>query len=111
MEARNKRWERAIEYYSRAIATIQYEPTLYAQLAVAQIRAGREEEGWKSFETGAQWERRLNAQFYILRGQEYFQIGEYEKAARDFESALAFQPDDLETQKNLEIARRAAGLD
>ena len=109
LEARNKRWDRAIDYYSRAIATIQYEPTLYAQLAVAQIRAGREEEGWKSFEAGAQWKRRLNAQYFSLRGQEYFQIGQYEKAAEDFENALRFQPDDLEVQNNLRVARRAAG--
>jgi tetratricopeptide (TPR) repeat protein len=88
---------------------MKYQPTLYAQLAVAQIRAGHPEEGWKSFEKGAEMKYLVSSQFFILRGQEYFQIGEYEKAIRDFESALAFQPDDLDTQKNLEIARRAAG--
>ena len=111
LEARSGRWERAIEYYQRAIEAVDFQPNLYAQLAVAQIRAGRPEEGWKSFEAGAEKEWLLSAQYLFLRGQEYFQIGEYEKAAEDFASALERQPDDEETRKNLEVARRAAGLE
>ncbi len=110
LEARSQRWDRAIAYYNQAIAAADFEPTLYAQLAVAQIRAGRPEEGWQSFEAGAEKEWLLSAQYYILRGQEYFQIGEYEKAVRDFEDALERQPDDPETAQNLQVARRAAGL-
>ena len=109
LEARNKRWDQAIAYYDKAIASADFEPTLYAQRAVAEIRAGRAEQGWKSFEAGAEKEWLLSAQYYILRGQEYFQIGEYDKAVSDFENALERQPDDPETRHNLEVARRAAG--
>jgi tetratricopeptide (TPR) repeat protein len=111
LEARHQRWEKAIEYYARALETIRFQPTLYAQMAVAQIRAGHAEEGWKNFEKGGEMTMLITPQFLVLRGQEYFQIGEYAKAAQDFQSALAYQPDDVETQNNLKVARRAAGLE
>ena len=110
LEAKAKRWEQAIGYYKRAIELKPHETTMYAQMAVAQIRAGRSDEGWETFDTGVKAWAYVSPQFHILRGQEYFQIGEYEKAARDFEQALAYQPDDPDTRKNLEIARRAAGI-
>jgi tetratricopeptide (TPR) repeat protein len=111
LEAQAKRWEQAIDYYKRAIEVVPKEPTLYAQLAVAQIRAGRPAEGWESFAQGeANARAGVTPQYLILRGQEYFQIREFGKAAKDFEDALAFQPDDAETQAKLQAARRAAGM-
>jgi tetratricopeptide (TPR) repeat protein len=111
LEARAQRWEQAIAYYKRALEAKPRETTLYAQLAVAQIRAGRPDEGWETFAKAQKAVRTVSPQYRILRGQEYFQIGEYEKAAQDFQQALASQPEDQETRRNLEIARRAAGLD
>jgi tetratricopeptide (TPR) repeat protein len=111
LEARAKRWDKAIEYYQRAIELQPNETTLYAQLAVAQIRAGRNDEGWATFDKGEKAWAFVSPQYRILRGQEYFQIGEYKKAVEDYQQALLFQPDDAETRRNLEIAKRAAGLE
>ena len=111
LEARAKRWDQAIEYYQRALELQPNETTLYAQLAVAQIRAGRNDEGWATFDKGEKAWTFVSPQYRILRGQEYFQIGEYKKAVEDFQQALLFQPDDAETRRNLEIAKRAAGLE
>ena len=110
IEAQAKRWDNAIRYYERALELKPTETTLYAQLAVAQIRAGRTEEGWATFDKGQKAWAYVSPQYRILRGQEYFQIGEYQRAVEDFQQALASQPDDLDTQRNLEIAKRAAGM-
>jgi tetratricopeptide (TPR) repeat protein len=111
IEAQAKRWEQAIRYYKRALELKPTETTLFAQLAVAQIRAGHTEEGWETFAQGEKAWAFVSPQYRILRGQEYFQIGEYAKAVQDFQQALASQPDDPELRKNLEIAKRAAGME
>lgn len=109
LEAKQKRWEAAVDYYRRAIEIHRREANFWAQLAVAQMRLGRTEEGWKSFEQGARYRMSTGPQFFLLRGQEQFQAGRYEGAVSDFEQVLRQSPENEAAQRNLEIARRAAG--
>ena len=105
--ARTKNYQQAVQHYEKALAFKVGESRLWAQLAVAQIRMGREEEGWKSFEKAEDaWFQ--GPETYVLRGQEYYQIGEYDKAVTDFEKALSYRPDDPELQEKLDVVRRAA---
>ena len=96
--------ERAIEYYNQALDMRPGESQFRANLAIAQLRLGREEEGWKSFEQAAQFARRRPGVFR-LRGQEYYQRGHYQEAIADFEQALRLIPEDPVLMRNLEAAR------
>ncbi len=107
--AQAKDYEKAIEYYRKAVEIFPAAPQIWAQMAVAQMRLGRTDEGWKSFEQAMVYRRRLGPEVYKLRGQELYQAGRYAEAARDFQAALEYTPDDEEARHNYEIARRAAG--
>ena len=108
LEAKQKRWERAVEYYRRALERLPNEATFWAQLGVAQMRLGRTEEGWKSFEEGAKFVRRIGPEYFLLRGQERYQAGLYQEAAEDFQMVLEFSPENATAAKNLAIAQREA---
>jgi len=108
LEAKKKRWEQAIDYYTRALKRLPNEATFWAQLGVAQMRLGRTEEGWQSFEHGQKFTRRLGPEFFLLRGQERYQAGLYEQAANDFQMVLEFSPENETAAKNLQIAQREA---
>ena len=107
--AQAKDYEKAVSYYRQALEIHEPAPQIWAQLAVAQIRAGRDSEGWESFERAMSFRRRLGPEVFKLRGQEHYQVGRYAEAAEDFRRALEFTPDDVEARENYEIARRAAG--
>ena len=96
--------ERAIEYYNQALDMRPGASQFRANLAIAQLRLGREEEGWKSFERAAHFARRRPGVFR-LRGQEYYQRGRYQEAIADFERVLRFTPEDPVLIHNLEAAR------
>ncbi len=101
-----KQYDEAVRRYREALALRPGDGRIWSQLAVALIRAGRKQEGWQAFEEA--FKRRKTPEMYKLRGQEYFLEGDYDKAVRDFESALELLPDDSETQRNLDVARKAA---
>ena len=109
LEAQAKNWAKAAELYQEAVGMYRQAPQIWAQLAVAQMRLGRSEEGWESFEQAMKYHWRLGPEVYKLRGQELYQAGRYAEAARDFQAALAYSPDDEDARYNLEVARRAAG--
>ncbi|HEY2236971.1 MAG TPA: tetratricopeptide repeat protein [Candidatus Angelobacter sp.] len=48
-----------------------------------------------------------NAMAYYARGAAYFDLGEYEKAIKDFNMALILKPDFEEAQTRLESAKKA----
>ncbi len=96
--------KRAIEYYNEALNMRQREAQFWANLAVAQLRIGREEEGWESFEQAVQFGR-MRPGVFQLRGQEYYQRGLYREAITDFRRALSLTPEDPILMRNLEAAR------
>jgi tetratricopeptide (TPR) repeat protein len=49
-QARLKNYDLAVKYYSQAVAMIPNAGPIWANLGVAQMRLGREEEAWKSFD-------------------------------------------------------------
>ncbi len=106
--ARAKNYDQAIRYYKKALAIREAEPNFWAQLAVAQMRAGLESEGWESFEQGIRYKNRLGPEYFQLRAQERYRTGAYAEAVSDYETALAYRPDNQEVRKNFDIARRAA---
>ena len=101
-----KQYDESIRRYQQALAINGEDGRIWSQLAVALIRAERNDEGWDAFEKA--FERRNTPEMHKLRGQEHFQAGRYDEAVFDFERALALLPDDPVTQRNLEVARRAA---
>jgi protein O-mannosyl-transferase len=107
--AHAKQYERAIGYYRRAIEAKPREAMFWGQLAVAQMRLGRTEEGWESFRKGFAAPGPAPVGLRALRGQERYQAGRYEEAAEDFEAVLRATPDDPEAARNLRAARQAAG--
>ena len=94
---------RAIDYYERAIEMRPRVAQFWANLAVAQLRVGREEEGWQSFDRAARFSRREPGVFR-LRGQEYFQSGRYLEAKDDFERVLNMTPEDPAALRNFRAA-------
>ncbi len=98
---------RAIEYYEKAVAIRPMVAQFWANLAVAQLRVGREEEGWKSFERAVETSirrRDLQPGVFRLRGQEYYQRGRYAEAKQDFERVLTLTPEDAVARRNLRAA-------
>lgn len=104
-----KQYDRAIDYYRQAIALKDNEGMFWGQLAVAQMRTGRSEQGWQSFEKAFEAQYADPPALFALRGQELYQAGRYQEAAEDFERVLRANPDDPEAARNLQAARRAAG--
>ena len=103
--ARLKDYRRAVEYYQRAIKIARRVPEFWAQLAVAQLRLGLKEEGFKSFREAFKG-RRQSPEIYLLRGQEYFLLGDYRRAALDFAQAVEMRPEDESARRNLEAAEK-----
>ena len=101
--ARLKDYRRALDYYESAIKIAPRVPEFWAQLAVAQLRLGRKEEGFESFGEAFK-RRRRSPEIYLLRGQEYFLLGDYQRAANDFEQAVKMRPEDQRAQRNLQAA-------
>jgi tetratricopeptide (TPR) repeat protein len=98
---------RAIEYYEKAVAIRPMVAQFWANLAVAQLRVGREEEGWKNFERAVKTavrRRDLQPGVFRLRGQEYYQRGRYAEAKHDFERVLTLTPEDAVARRNLRAA-------
>ena len=94
---------RAVEYYREAGAILRRQAIVWANLAVAQLRLGREQEGWQSFERAIRINRRLPA-VYLLRGQELYRRGRYGAAADDFRTLLKLRPEDESAARNLKLA-------
>ena len=94
---------KAVAYYQRAVEIRPREAQFWANLAVQQLRLGRDNEGWQSFakavEHGGSQPGVLR-----LRGQEYYQAGRYREAAADFRQALEIRPEDAVARKNLAAA-------
>jgi protein O-mannosyl-transferase len=109
LEAQARNYAKAAELYQEAVEMYRQAPQIWAQLAVAQMRLGRVEEGWQSFDQAMKYHWRLGPEVYKLRGQELYQAGRYAEAARDFQAALEYSPDDEDARYNYEVARKAAG--
>ena len=103
--ARLKDYRRAVDYYERAIEIAPRVPEFWAQLAVAQLRLGRKKEGFESFDKAFK-SRRQSPEIYLLRGQEYFLLGDYQSAVRDFKQAVKMRPEDQRAQRNLQAAEK-----
>ena len=101
--ARLKDYRRAVDYYERAIKIAPRVPQFWAQLGVAQLRLGRKEEGFESFRNAFK-RRRRSPEIYLLRGQEYFLLGDYQRAASDFARAVNLRPEDQRARRNLRAA-------
>jgi tetratricopeptide (TPR) repeat protein len=105
--ARKKNYQQAVDYYEKALEIRSYRPTVRAQLAVALMRLGRTEEGWREFakafgDTAGSYEA------LMLRAQEFYLAGRYAEAAQDYRMALQLLPESDEAQGNLEATGRAA---
>ncbi len=94
---------RAVEYYRRAVEIEPESPLYWGHLAVAQLRLGRDEEGWKSFEQAFKFHKG-EPELLRLRGQEYYLKGRYAEAAADFRRVLALRPEDAVARNNLKAA-------
>ena len=101
--ARLKDYRGAVDYYERAIKIAPRVSEFWAQLAVAQLRLGRKEEGFESFGEAFK-RRRRSPEIYLLRGQEYFLLGDYQRAASDFAQAVNLRPEDQRARRNLRAA-------
>ena len=97
--------ERAIEYYNQALDMRPRMGMFWANLAIAQLRLDREDEGWESFERAAQYGGNIPGVFR-LRGQEHYQRGRYREAVEDFARALSLMPEDPVLRRNLQAARQ-----
>jgi len=95
---------KAVKAYSGAIELRGRVAEFWAHRAVALLRLGREEQGWRNFETAFQLNQSSPA-LYQLRGQEYFLKGRYAEAVEDFETALRLQPENQDVRHNLAAAR------
>ena len=95
--------ERALTYYRKAVEMGPRVAQFWANLAVAQLRVGREAEGWQSFERAA---RRGGTEpgVFLLRGQEYYQRERYLEAKQDFERVVAMTPEDPNAIRKLRAA-------
>ena len=103
--ARLKDYRRAVDYYQRAIKITRRVPEFWAQMAVAQLRLGLKKESFESFREAFKTRRR-SPEIYLLRGQEYFLLGDYRRAALDFAQAVEMRPEDESARRNLEAAER-----
>jgi tetratricopeptide (TPR) repeat protein len=106
-EARKQNYQKAVDYYQKALEIRSYRPTVRAQLALALMRLGRTDEGWQEFET-AFGKTTGSYEVLMLRAQEFYLVGRYAEAAQDYRMALALLPESEETQRNLEVAQAAA---
>jgi Flp pilus assembly protein TadD len=106
--ARAKNYEEAIRSYRKALNIKDNDGRIWAQLAVAQIRAGFKDEGWESFGTAFKHQRRMGPEVLTLAAQELFVDGRYREAAKFYADALEYRPDDMEVRRNLEIALQRA---
>ena len=106
-EARKQNYQKAVDYYQKALEIRSYRPTVRAQLAVALMRLGRTDEGWQEFEK-AFGNTTGSYEALMLRAQELYLVGRYAEAAQDYRMALALLPESEEAQRNLEAAETAA---
>jgi len=105
VRAQNKDYAGAIAYYEQALAVVPGDTRIRAQLAVAQIRAGDAVAGWRSFHEAFRRPALVHAETLVLRAQEFFQLAQYQNAVNDYFRASQMRPEDLEIQRDLEIAR------
>ncbi len=103
--AKQKDYQRAVDYYKQALAARPASPVGWAQLAVAQMRLGRTDEGWQSFEQAAKYGRG-QPEVRRLRAQEYYLAGRCSDAYNDFLGASLQRPEDASILANLELARK-----
>ena len=105
---RKKNYAGAVEHYQDALKTIpkDRQSVVWANLAVAQLRLGRNQEGWQSFQSA----RSLGngPEVNLLYGQELYQNGQYDAAVEAFERVLRARPEDAIARRNLAITRRKA---
>ena len=95
--------ERALTYYRKAVEMGPRVAQFWANLAVAQLRVGREAEGWQSFERAAR-PGGTEPGVFLLRGQEYYQRERYLEAKQDFERVVAMTPEDPNAIRKLRAA-------
>ena len=103
--ANRKDYEQAVEYYERAVGMRRGVAQFWANLAVAQLRLGRDEEAWQNFDRAAARARGQPGVFQ-LRGQEYYQRGRYREAVADFRRHVQMRPEDPTALRNLEAAEQ-----
>ncbi len=103
--ANRKDYAQAVKYYERAVGMRRGVPLFWANLAVAQLRLGREEEAWPNFDRAAA-RARNHPEVFQLRGQEYFQKGRYREAVADFRRQVQMTPEDPVALRNLEAAEQ-----
>ncbi len=105
---RKKNYAGAVEHYQDALKTIpkDRQPVVWANLAVAQLRLGRKQQGWQSFQTAGTLGG--GSEVNLLFGQELFQHGRYHAAVEAFERVLHARPEDATARRNLAIARQKA---
>ena len=102
--AHRKDYAQAVEYYERALAIRGGASQIRANLAVAQLRLGRDKEAWENFDRAAA--RGRHPGIFQLRGAANFERGRYREAVADFSRVVRMTPEDPEARYNLEAAEQ-----
>lgn len=105
--AEQKDYRQAVDSYRSALRADPENAIAWAQLAVARMRLGQSEEGWRNFARAFDHGGRLT-EVLRLRGQEYLLAGRCEEAASDFLKASMQIPESAALRRNLEAARECA---
>ncbi len=100
--------------YAEAAATYQIAlkinpdiPTLWTNLAIAEVRLNRPE-GWDHFRHAIRMNH-MAWEPYFARGNLYVELGRYEEAIRDYQRVLYLNKEHADAQNNLRAARGLQG--
>ncbi len=99
-----KMYAEAIQQYQTALKISPNIPVLWTNLALAEIRLNRMDEGWHHLQRAIQinplaWEP------HLARGNLFFQMGRYDDAIKDYQRVLDLVPGHPDALQNLQAAR------
>ncbi len=103
--ANRKMYTEAARTYRQALHITPEISNLWTNLAVTEIRLGRED-AWQYFEKAIEADP-LSWVPHYARGGLYFERGRYDEAIRDYRRALQLSPENADAQHNLQVALAA----